>query len=69
MAKNDFSLLVKARLDTSEITSKLNEIKNKYGSFKMKLEFDKLPNLGSQMSSEGSKAGQKYSEAFQKAMS
>lgn len=69
MAKNDFSLLVKARLDTTEITSKLNEIKNKYGSFKMKLEFDKLPNLGSQMSSEGSKAGQKYSEAFQKAMS
>lgn len=69
MAKNDFSLLVKAKLDTSEITSKMNEIKNKYGSFKLKLEFDKMPNLGSQMSSEGSKAGQKYSEAFQKAMS
>lgn len=69
MAKNDFSLLVKARLDTTEIASKMNEIKNKYGSFKMKLEFDKLPNLGSQMASEGGKAGQKYSEAFQKAMS
>lgn len=69
MAKNDFSLLVKAKLDASQIQSDLENIKNKYGNFKIKLEFDKMPNLSGQMQKEGSKAGQAYSDAFKKAMS
>ena len=69
MAKNDFSLLVKAKLDSSQIKSDLESIKSKYGNFKVKLEFDKMPNLSGQMQKEGSKAGQAYSDAFKKAMS
>lgn len=69
MAKNDFSLLVKAKLDASQIKSDLESIKSKYGNFKVKLEFDKMPNLSGQMQKEGNKAGQAYSDAFKKAMS
>lgn len=65
---SEYSISVKAKLDTSGIQSDLASLKSKFNEMKIKVSFE-MPNMDADIQSKGQSAGKKYSDAFKTAMS